>query len=103
MDALRNLSMIFLTTAKSNKDKTWEEPAKKSRSCHWLNRTCKPLSRLAASLSCPEKGTHAREAVPTAEGELQVQETTPAESIEEPPQPKRVAREVTALRITYIR
>ena len=31
MDALRSLSDIFLTTAKSSKDKSWEEPAKQAR------------------------------------------------------------------------
>ena len=31
MDTLRYLSNIFLTTAKSSKDKTWEEPAKQVR------------------------------------------------------------------------
>ena len=61
-----------------------------------------PLSRLAASLSRLERGTQAREAVPAAEGNLQVQDTTSTEPIEEPPQPERVAREVAALKSTNI-
>ena len=82
MDVLRNLSNIFLTTAKSSKDKTWEEPAKQVRELTLaVQQVQTPLSRLAASLLCPEKGTHVREAVPAAEGDLQVQETIQAESI----------------------
>ena len=103
LDALRNLSNMVLITAKSSKGKTWEELAKQVQELPLaVQQVQNPLSRLAASLLRSEKGTHAREAVPAAEGGHQVQEPTPAEPIEEPPQPKRVAREVAALKSTNI-
>ena len=69
IDALRNLSNIFLTTAKSSKDKTWEEPAKQVRELPLaVQQVQTHLSRLAASLLRPEKGTQAREQSPQQKG-----------------------------------
>ena len=62
MDALRNFSNIFRTTAKSNKDKSWEEPTKQAQEQPMaVPQALTPLSRLAADLRRPERGAQARE------------------------------------------
>ena len=98
MDALRNLSNMFLTTTKSNKNKSWEEPAKQTQEQPAaVPQAQTPISRLAANLSRPEKGTQAREAAEAEEPAGEEQGTDPPEPVKEATKPKQAAREVAAL------
>lgn len=64
MDTLRNLSNIFLATAKSNTDKSWEELAKQVQEQPLaVHQTQTHLSRLAASILRPERVPQLREPV----------------------------------------
>ena len=93
MDALRNLSNIFLVTVKSNKNKSWEEPAKQTQvQPAAVPQAHTPLSRLVANLSHPEREIQARETVETEGPAAEEQETDPLEPVEEAPVPKRAAR-----------
>ena len=99
VDALRNLTNIFFTTAKSNKDKSWEEPAKQAQEQPTaVPQAQTPLLRLAANLWRPERGAQARETAETEETAEEGQGKTPPESVEEAPKPKQAAREVAALK-----
>ena len=103
MDALRSLSDIFLTTAKSSKDKSWEEPAKQARAQPVeAPRAQTPLSRLASNLGHPERETQVSEAAETQGPAAESQEADPPEPVEEAPKPKRVARELAALKTTNV-
>ena len=102
-DALRILGNISLTTAKSNNDKSWEEPATQAQEHPTIvPKAHTPLSRLAANLRRPERGAQARETAEAEEPTEEGQGTTPPEPVEEAPKPKQAAREVVALKCTNI-
>ena len=107
MESLKKLSDIFLTTAKSNKDSSWEEPSKSNSREEPPKTTPQqpvisqqvhtPLSRLAVSLANTEKAHPLEQDTPVLQHASQPEpdppEITPL---------KRVAREVRALNSTNI-
>ena len=107
MESLKKLSDIFLTTAKSNKDSSWEEPSKSNSREEPPKTTPQqpvisqqvhtPLTRLAVSLANTERAHPLEQDTPVFQDASQPDPDPPKMS-----PLKRVAREVGALSSTNI-